>query len=99
VGLVDGVVEAVTCWSGEVSGHLPLADPDLVVVIAADEPSTEDERRDRERDAARARGVNAYARTGCGSTYGAGRSGHRMRSAIAMSWRWPSGPTMECWRY
>jgi deoxyribonuclease V len=44
-------------------------------------------------------GANAYARTGCGcSTYGAGRSGHRMRSAIAMSSRWPSGPTMERWR-
>ncbi len=53
VGLVDGVVEAVTSWSSGVSGHLPLADPDLVVVIAADEPSAEDERRDRERDDAR----------------------------------------------
>ncbi|WP_329109988.1 S9 family peptidase [Micromonospora sp. NBC_01699] len=53
VRLVDGVVEAVTSWSGGVSGHLPLADPDLVVVIAADEPSTEDERRRRERDDAR----------------------------------------------
>ena len=53
VGLVDGVVEAVTSWSGGVSGHLPLADPDLLVVIAADEPSAEDERRDRERDDAR----------------------------------------------
>ncbi|QGN47773.1 prolyl oligopeptidase family serine peptidase [Micromonospora sp. WMMC415] len=53
VGLVDGVVEAVTCWAGGVSGHLPLADPDLVVVIAADEPSAEDERRVRERDDAR----------------------------------------------
>jgi dipeptidyl aminopeptidase/acylaminoacyl peptidase len=53
VGLVDGVAEAVTSWSGGVSGHLPLADPDLVVVIAADEPSAEDERRDSERDDAR----------------------------------------------
>ncbi|MBM0275494.1 S9 family peptidase [Micromonospora tarensis] len=53
VGLVDGVVEAVTSWAGGVSGHLPLADPDRVVVIAADEPSAEDERRGRERDDAR----------------------------------------------
>ncbi|MGW4460594.1 S9 family peptidase [Micromonospora sp. NPDC004704] len=53
VGLVDGVVQALTSWSGGVSGHLPLADPDLVVVIAADEPSAEDERRARERDDAR----------------------------------------------
>ncbi|MFC0527188.1 S9 family peptidase [Phytohabitans kaempferiae] len=53
VGLVDGVVEAVTCWAGGISGHLPLADPDLVVVIAADEPSAEDEHRDAERDDAR----------------------------------------------
>ncbi|WP_346534191.1 hypothetical protein [Micromonospora sp. DPT] len=29
VGLVDGVVEAVTSWAGGRSGHLPLADPDL----------------------------------------------------------------------
>ncbi|TDC59424.1 S9 family peptidase [Micromonospora sp. KC207] len=53
VGLVDGVVQAVTCWAGGVSGHLPLADPNLVVIIAADETSVEDERRDRERDDAR----------------------------------------------
>ncbi|WP_435823620.1 S9 family peptidase [Micromonospora haikouensis] len=53
VGLVDGVVQAVTCWAGGVSGHLPLADPNLVVIIAADEPSAEDDRRDRERDDAR----------------------------------------------
>jgi hypothetical protein len=33
-----------------VSGHLPPADPDVVVVIAADEWSAEDERRQRERD-------------------------------------------------
>lgn len=43
VGLLDGVVEALTSWYGGVSGHLPLADPNLVVVIAADESSTEDQ--------------------------------------------------------
>jgi dipeptidyl aminopeptidase/acylaminoacyl peptidase len=53
VGLVDGVVQAITRWAGGVSGHLPLADPELVVVIATDEPSVEDERRVRERDDAR----------------------------------------------
>jgi dipeptidyl aminopeptidase/acylaminoacyl peptidase len=53
VGLADGVVQAVTSWAGGVSGHLPLADPDVVAVIAADELSAEDERRERERDDAR----------------------------------------------
>ncbi|MGN9910049.1 S9 family peptidase [Phytohabitans sp. LJ34] len=53
VGLFDGVVRAVTSWAGGVSGHLPLADPDLVVVIAPDPPSDEDRRRERERDDAR----------------------------------------------
>jgi dipeptidyl aminopeptidase/acylaminoacyl peptidase len=53
VGLVDGRVEAITSWAGGVSGHLPLADPNLVVVIAPDEPSAEDERRKKERDDAR----------------------------------------------
>ena len=56
VGMADGVVAAVTFRSGGVSDHLPLADPDQVVVIAADEPSAEDERRARERDDARAWG-------------------------------------------
>jgi dipeptidyl aminopeptidase/acylaminoacyl peptidase len=52
-GLADGVVEAVTSWSGGVSGQFPLSDPDRIVVIAADEPSAEDRRRDQERDDAR----------------------------------------------
>ncbi|SBT43527.1 alpha/beta hydrolase family protein [Micromonospora auratinigra] len=56
VGLVDGATRAVTAWAGGVSGHLPLAEPDLVVLIAADEPTAEDERRVRERDDARVRG-------------------------------------------
>ncbi|MEU8606924.1 S9 family peptidase [Actinoplanes sp. NPDC048791] len=34
-GLFDGVVETITSWPGGVSAHLPLTDPDLVVVIAA----------------------------------------------------------------
>ncbi|GAA3951306.1 S9 family peptidase [Actinoplanes auranticolor] len=53
IALGDGVVEALTSWSGGVSGHLPLAAPDLVAVIAADEPSAEDVRRATERDDAR----------------------------------------------
>jgi dipeptidyl aminopeptidase/acylaminoacyl peptidase len=56
VGIVGGVVHVVTARARGVSGHLPLADPGLVVVIAADEPSAEDERRERERDDARVRG-------------------------------------------
>lgn len=55
-GPADGIAEAVTSWSGGVSGHLPSADPGLVVLIAADEPSAEDRRRDSERDDARVRG-------------------------------------------
>ncbi|GAA4461512.1 S9 family peptidase [Phytohabitans houttuyneae] len=54
--LAGGAVRPLTRWAGGVSGHLPLADPDLVVVIAADEPSDEDERRVRERDDARVYG-------------------------------------------
>ncbi|MEU8236389.1 prolyl oligopeptidase family serine peptidase [Actinoplanes sp. NPDC048967] len=35
VGLSDGVVQTVTSWPGGVTAHLPLTDPDLIVVIAA----------------------------------------------------------------
>jgi dipeptidyl aminopeptidase/acylaminoacyl peptidase len=48
-----GAAEALTTWKGGIRGHLPLADPDLVALVAADEPTTEDERRARDRDDAR----------------------------------------------
>jgi dipeptidyl aminopeptidase/acylaminoacyl peptidase len=45
-----GDVEALTTWKGGIRDHLPLANPDLVVVIAQDEPTDEDERRAKQRD-------------------------------------------------
>jgi dipeptidyl aminopeptidase/acylaminoacyl peptidase len=53
IRLSGGDVQAVTTWKGGVCGHLPLTDPDLVAVIAQDEPTDEDERREKERDDAR----------------------------------------------
>jgi dipeptidyl aminopeptidase/acylaminoacyl peptidase len=48
--LDDGTVTAVTSWCAGVVDHLPLADPDLVALLAEDEPTGEDERRARDRD-------------------------------------------------
>lgn len=48
-----GDVEALTTWKGGIRDHLPLADLDLVVVLAQDEPTDEDERRAKQRDDAR----------------------------------------------
>jgi hypothetical protein len=48
-----GEAEALTTWAGGICGHLPLADPCLVAVLAADEPTAEDLRRAKERDDAR----------------------------------------------
>ena len=45
ISLDGGEVEALTTWKGGISDHLPLAEPDLVAVIAPDEPTDEDERR------------------------------------------------------
>lgn len=47
--LADGAVTAVSGWRAGVSDHLPLG-PDLVVLVAEDEPTEEDDRRARERD-------------------------------------------------
>ncbi|WP_239152327.1 S9 family peptidase [Virgisporangium aurantiacum] len=80
VGIVDGVVRAVTAWAGGVSGHLPLADPGLVVVIAADEPSAEDERRERERDDARVWGERVRPDRLRLFDVGGGESGREMRT-------------------
>lgn len=48
-----GEAEALTTWKGGISDHLPLGDAHLVAVIAADEPTAEDERREAERDDAK----------------------------------------------
>ncbi|WNV87035.1 hypothetical protein [Umezawaea sp. Da 62-37] len=48
--LADGVVTALTSWRAGIVDHLPLADPDLVALLAVDEPTEQDARRARERD-------------------------------------------------
>jgi dipeptidyl aminopeptidase/acylaminoacyl peptidase len=48
-----GETETLTGWKSGIHSRLPLADPDLVAVVAFDEPTDEDERRARQRDDAR----------------------------------------------
>ena len=50
ISLDGGEAEALTTWKGGISDHLPLGDARTVAVIAADEPTEEDERRETERD-------------------------------------------------
>ena len=53
IRLAGGDVETLTAWNGGIHGHLPLAAPDLVALLARDEPTDEDRRREKERDDAR----------------------------------------------
>ncbi|MFJ6675696.1 S9 family peptidase [Actinosynnema sp. NPDC091369] len=46
----DGVVTALTGWRAGIADHLPLADPDLVALLAEDEPTEQDTRRASDRD-------------------------------------------------
>nr|MBA2324742.1 prolyl oligopeptidase family serine peptidase [Pseudonocardiales bacterium] len=46
----DGVVIALTGWRAGIVDHLPLADLNLVVLLANDEPTAQDMRRARDRD-------------------------------------------------
>jgi dipeptidyl aminopeptidase/acylaminoacyl peptidase len=48
--LADGVATAVTSWRAGIVDHLPLADPDLVALLAPDEPTEQDTRRAQDRD-------------------------------------------------
>ncbi|MGW7531281.1 S9 family peptidase [Amycolatopsis sp. NPDC054798] len=48
--LADGTATAMTSWRGGVIDHLPLADPNLVALLAEDEPTEQDTRRARDRD-------------------------------------------------
>ena len=48
--LADGAATAVTSWRAGIVDHLPLADPDLVALLAQDEPTEQDARRARDRD-------------------------------------------------
>ncbi|MEU4805654.1 S9 family peptidase [Actinosynnema sp. NPDC023587] len=50
VTVADGVVTALTKWPAGVLDHLPPADPDLVALLAEDEPTGRDARRAAERD-------------------------------------------------
>src|ERR1022692_1780563 len=50
IRLDGGEAEALTAWRGGVAGPNPLACGQVVAVLAADEPTQEDERRKAERD-------------------------------------------------
>ena len=46
----DGAVIALTGWQAGIVDHLPLADPNLVTLLAEDEPTEQDLRRAQDRD-------------------------------------------------
>lgn len=46
----DGTTATLTGWRGGVIDYLPLTDPDLVALLAEDEPTEQDARRARDRD-------------------------------------------------
>ncbi|MGC4814388.1 S9 family peptidase [Micromonospora sp. DT228] len=48
--LADGTVTTLTGWQAGVIDHLPLTDPNLVALLAEDEPTEQDARRARDRD-------------------------------------------------
>ena len=50
LALADGAATAVTDWRAGVVDHLPLADPNLVALLAQDEPTEQDARRAQDRD-------------------------------------------------
>ncbi|MET8044018.1 prolyl oligopeptidase family serine peptidase [Micromonospora sp. NPDC005215] len=50
LNLADGTTTTLTSWRAGVIDHLPLADPDLVALLAEDEPTEQDARRARDRD-------------------------------------------------
>jgi dipeptidyl aminopeptidase/acylaminoacyl peptidase len=50
IRLDGGTAEALTAWRGGISDQWPLADGQVVAVVAVDEPTEEDERRQAERD-------------------------------------------------
>ncbi|WP_449063059.1 S9 family peptidase [Planomonospora algeriensis] len=50
VRLDGGAPETLTAWRGGITDHWPLADGEVVALIAEDEPSREDERRRTEGD-------------------------------------------------
>ncbi|WP_405432850.1 S9 family peptidase [Micromonospora sp. NBC_00617] len=48
--LADGTITTLTRWLVGVLDHLPLTDPNLVVLLTEDEPTEQDARRARDRD-------------------------------------------------
>jgi dipeptidyl aminopeptidase/acylaminoacyl peptidase len=56
IGRTGGAAQVLTRWKSGLEGHRPLADPALVAIIAADEPTEQDDRRANDRDDAQARG-------------------------------------------
>lgn len=48
--LADGAMAALTSWRAGIVDHLPLADANLVALLAEDEPTERDRRRARDRD-------------------------------------------------
>lgn len=50
LALADGAATAVTNWRAGIIDHLPLADPNLVALLAQDEPTEQDTRRAQDRD-------------------------------------------------
>ena len=50
LALADGTVTALTGWRAGIVDHLPLADPNLVALLAEDEPTEQDARRAQDRD-------------------------------------------------
>jgi dipeptidyl aminopeptidase/acylaminoacyl peptidase len=50
IRLDGGEAEALTAWRSGIDGHYPLAGGRVVAVLAADEPTQEDERRKADRD-------------------------------------------------
>ncbi len=48
--LADGAATAVTGWHAGIIDHLPLTDPDMVALLAQDEPTEQDTRRAQDRD-------------------------------------------------
>jgi dipeptidyl aminopeptidase/acylaminoacyl peptidase len=50
LALADGTVTVLTGWRAGIVDHLPLADPNLVALLAEDEATEQDARRARDRD-------------------------------------------------
>ncbi len=50
LALADGAATAVTSWRAGIVDHQPLADPNLVALLAQHEPTEQDARRARDRD-------------------------------------------------